>query len=108
MAADDDLEAIRAGELICVELAVILTERHDGYEMLVTVVVRELCADFLRTRLPRQEPVLQHDGRRHTLIIIVHDRHEDRRIRESRHGLHLRKMLMMQVEAIDARRVQQR
>ena len=107
MSTDHDLEAVRAGELICVELAVILAERHDGYEVLVTVVVCELRTDFLRARLARQKPVLEHDGRRHALIIIVHDRHEDRRIREPRHRLHFRKVLVLQVEAIDAWCVQQ-
>ena len=46
---------------------------------------------------------MQHDGGSHAFIIVIHDRHEDRCIRKACYLLHLRDMLMLKGEPIDAR-----
>ena len=71
--------------------------------MLILIIVRQFLTDFLRSWLPGKHAVMQHDGCRHALIVVVHDRHKDRGVRKACYLLHLRDMLMAKGEPINAR-----
>ena len=94
---------IGARKHICIHRPLLRIVRQHRHKVLASVVFSQLIADLLSCRLARKEAVVKHDGCRHALVIIVHDRHEDRRVRKSRYLLHLRDMLMAESEPIDAR-----
>ena len=47
----------------------------------------------------------EHNGSRHALVKVANDRNEHRRLRQTADVTHLRQVLMMQVQAVNALRI---
>ena len=78
VAADDDPQLVGAGQLVGINSRAVCAKRHDGDEMRVLVVFLQLLADILRSRSSGQQAVVQHDRCSHSLVIVIHNREENR------------------------------
>ena len=74
--------------------------------MRVLVVFLQLLADILRSRSAGQQAVVQHDRCSHSLVIVIHNREENRGGFQAAHLDHLGNVLVLQSQAVNAGRIE--
>ena len=79
-----------------------LAQRQHAHEPLVRVVRLERGMDVRSRGIAGQRGVLQHDGGRHALVVVIDHRQEDGSLCKTAVHLHLGKVLVREREAVDA------
>ena len=106
MAADHDLQMVSAGQFIGIECSAVCAERHDAHEVRARVVFLKSFADVLRGGSAGQHTVVQHNGGRHSLVVIVDYGQENGRCLEAADFDHFRDVFVLERQAVDAGRVE--
>ena len=106
MAANDQPQVVGPGQLRRVDRRPGLRIGEDRHKVGALIILLQARADLFRGGRGGQQLIVEHDRRRHPLVVVIDDREKDRRIPEPADLLHLRQVLVVQVETVDPGRAQ--
>ena len=97
---------VGAGQLVGVYVGRCSREGRHFDKIRALIVLCKSVADLFRGGRAGQQLIVQHDGRRHALVVVVNDGQEDRRRLEAADFGHLGDMLVLQGQPVDAGRIE--
>ena len=100
VAAYHNVELVRSRKLVGIERGLRRVEGTNAHEPLSSIVPLQARMHVARRGRTHEQSVVQHDGRSHTLVVIVDHRHEHGWLLKPAHLLHLGQMLVPQAQAI--------